>query len=74
MNTYAKGELYWWSLSPFYFNEKYSTGRAFFLDSDGSMYDLSVDSTNHSRPAVSLKSGSVITEGVGTLEKPYIIG
>jgi len=28
----------------------------------------------YSRPAVSLKSGSVITEGVGTLEKPYIIG
>ena len=75
MNTYAKDNyLGWWSLSPDYFYDQMGYSYAFILYDDGSLYEEGVDSNLVVRPAVSLKSGSVITEGVGTLEKPYIIG
>ena len=78
MNTYVKDNLLnWWSLSPSHFAEVFGNGSdfAFKLINLGSLNNGSlVHSNGSSRPAVSLKSGSVITEGVGTLEKPYIIG
>ena len=75
MNKYAKDNiLYWWSLSPGYFNGEYGNDSAFLLSFDGYLSgDGSVSDDSYSRPAVSLKSGSVITEGVGTLENPYVI-
>ena len=75
MNTYAKDEyLYWWSLSPDCFDVNNGRAFAFYLNNNGDLMSYFVDDGFYSRPAVSLKSGSVITEGVGTLEKPYIIG
>ena len=75
MNSYAKDNyLYWWSLSPYYFTGEYGYDGAFYLDIDGNLDNVSVRSNDYSRPAVSLKSGSIITGGEGTLEKPYIIG
>ena len=75
VNTYAKNYyLYWWSLSPGLFNEGIGFGDAFYLHGDGYLSGGYVDFDVYSRPAVLLKSGSVITGGVGTLEKPYIIG
>jgi len=72
MNTYAKDKyINWCSLSPGYFFEGYGGGYAFYLDSGGTLNSDYI--AFYSRPAVSLKSGSVITEGIGTLEKPYII-
>ena len=76
MNPYAKDKhLCWWSFSPYYFVEENGFGNAFNLTEDGNLWRFDDYSPGYdSRPAVSLKSGSVITEGVGTLEKPYIIG
>ena len=75
MNTYVKDNLLnWWSLSPYYFDEEDGSDYAFSLGLNGYLNYSDVDYNLYSRPAVSLKSGSVITEGVGTLEKPYIIG
>jgi len=78
MNNYVKEKaeegnfFYWWSLSPSSANH---FDLAYILISDGSLQSINVTVDAFiSRPAVSLKSGSVITEGVGTLEKPYIIG
>ena len=74
MNDYAKNNyLYWWSISPYYFDEENGYDLLFFLTYDGYL-DADGDFGRSSRPAVSLKSGSVITSGEGTLEKPYIIG
>jgi len=75
MNSYAKDNyLYWWSLSPYIFFGEFGDGYAFSLSDNGGLYDNYVVNDYYSRPAVSLKSGSVITGGEGTLEKPYIIG
>jgi len=74
MNTYAKDNyLYWLSLSPNYFYEMFGGGYAFNLNSEGGLSDYFVDDSSYSRPAVSLKSGSVITEGEGTINDPYVI-
>ena len=73
--SYTKdNNLHWWSLSPYLFDEEGGDGRAFGLYNDGGLSVYSVSYDVSSRPAVSLKSGSVITGGEGTLEKPYIIG
>ena len=79
MNNYSKygsKELYFWSLSPEVFSGGDGYDRAFYLYGSGDLSGSNVhyDYGIYSRPAVSLKSGSVITEGVGTLESPYIIG
>ena len=72
MNNYRKDSYSFWSLSPgsFYGSDDY----AFRVDYSGDVYDLNVDYNLAFRPAVSLTSSAVITEGVGTLESPYIIG
>ena len=76
MNDYTKNNslYWWWGLSPRYFNGEGGYGGAFILSVGGDLVSDSVYVDFYSRPAVSLKSGSVITSGEGTLEKPYIIG
>ena len=75
MNTYEDGnQLSWWSLSPYIFSEVDGLDSAFRLNDYGDLNSNVVLYNFYSRPAVSLKSGSVITGGDGTLEKPYIIG
>lgn len=75
-NDYTKNNsLSWWSLSPYQFNGELGYDGAFLLDDYGELSNNPMDfNWYYSRPAVSLKSGSVITSGEGTLEKPYIIG
>ena len=76
MNNYVKDNpLRWWLLSPH--NYEYleiDNWSVFTLESDGSLgYDDPEDGEINSRPAVTLKSGSVISSGVGTQENPYVI-
>ena len=75
INTYAKDNyLNWWSLSPAYLYGEYGNDFAFYVAGDFlDTVDLLGNLYYNSRPAVTLKSGSVITGGEGTLEKPYII-
>ena len=75
MNSYAKNKLYWWSLSPDCFFEGHNGDLfSFRLFDDGYLSSYFVYDSYYSRPAVSLKSGSVISDGDGTIEKPYVIG
>ena len=76
MNSYSKNNLIWLSLSPDFFGveDSYGDDFLFYLDDEGSLVSNSVSSRDAFRPAVSLKSGSVITEGDGTLNNPYVIG
>jgi len=82
INNYAKGgskEICFWSLSPGSFSAEKAT--AFYLNSYGSLQtnDVSKTSNNvqsigYSRPAITLKSGTVITGGNGTQLEPYEVG
>ena len=77
MNNYSKygsKGLIFWSLSPGGFYEEGGYDSAFSLVYKGFLSNSVLYGSYYSRPAVSLKSGSVITEGDGTLEIPYIIG
>ena len=73
INDYQKSEyLSWWSLSPYYFSPV--GDNAVVVDSNGY---LGISRMNYSdisfRPAVSLKSGTTISGGVGTKANPYVI-
>ena len=69
----ANKSSYFWSLSPNAFNGNFDL--AFALLSDGLLDGHIVDFDLHAfRPSVSLASSAVISEGEGTLEKPYKIG
>ena len=63
---------YWFTLSPYHFDGRY--GYAFIVYSTGVLDDRGVSDYNSFRPAVTLKSGSVITGGEGTKGNPYVIG
>ena len=74
MNSYTKSHyLEWWGLSPYYFIAEYGDDRAFLLYSDGSLYPSSVNRDRYSRPAVSLKSSTIIKTGNGTKSNPYTV-
>ena len=64
-----------WVLSPVYFYEEDEYDRAFLVDALGNLDYINVSSVNYvARPAVSLKSGTLInTGGNGTLGSPYEI-
>jgi len=76
MNTYSNNNnnLFWYSLTPLMYWVEYNTDYVFDLYEQGSLANYSVSTPISSRPAVVLKSRSVIIRGEGTLEKPYIIG
>ena len=65
------GSTYYWSLSPSYFN-KYGAGG--FYVSDGYISNIDVAYASGLRPAVSLKPGTPVIRGDGTVTSPYIIG
>ena len=69
----ANKSSYFWSLSPARFDGDYDD--AFRVSSYGRVSRIDVFNVDDSlRPAVSLASSAVISEGEGTLEKPYKIG
>jgi len=76
MNNYSQNNYSpWWSLSPNKYDGVTGYALAYVLYS-GALTEISVnyDSVAYLRPSISLNSGSVITEGIGTIENPYVIG
>ena len=67
---YLNNGSYYWSLSPYGF-EKYTAGE--FGVNGGSVYINSVAYTYGLRPAVSLKPGTPVVKGTGTVQNPYVI-
>ena len=74
MNSYTKSHnLYWWGLSPYYYNAEFGGDFAFRLSNRGSLNRDYVVSLSYSRPAVSLKSSTIIKTGNGTKSNPYTV-
>lgn len=72
MNSYTKShDLYWWGLSPGSYYADF--GSAFPLGINGSLDHDLVDRSGYSRPAVSLKSSTIIKTGNGTKSNPYTV-
>ena len=66
--------LSWWGLSPNYYYAELGNESAFRFDSDGSLFDYDVKSDHFcSRPAISLKSSTIIKTGNGTKINPYTV-
>ena len=73
INDYQKTNiLFFWSLSPNYFDSNYAY--AFYVNDDGLLSSPNVNGNNSFRPAVSLKSSVQITGGNGTKANAYTIG
>ena len=75
MSSYAKSNsLFWWGLSPSYYYAGNGGDYAFHLHSVGSLISDNVYNNNfYSRPAVSLKSSTIIKTGNGTKSNPYTV-
>ena len=74
MNSYTKSHnLYWWGLSPDRSYAEFGGDSAFRLRNDGSLIGSIVRSDGYSRPAVSLKSSTIIKTGNGTKSNPYTV-
>ena len=68
---YLNNHDYWWTMSPYFFNDGYAI--VFHGYSDGDLYFDYVNNGLGVRPAVSLKPGAIVTTGDGSSSKPYII-
>ena len=62
----------WWSLSPYAFNGSYAF--EFYVISLGALSDGYVRNSIGVRPSVSLKPGTPVVSGTGTVTDPYVIG
>ena len=62
---------YYWGLSPSYFSSGFAFVR--YVGTDGSLYSNYVNYSYGSRPAVSLSTGAVISEGSGTESDPWVV-
>ena len=67
--SYLNTESFWWTLSPFYF---LNSGFAFNLSISGTAIQRCVYEIFSVRPSVSLAPGTVIIEGNGSKQSPYI--
>ena len=64
--------LYLWSISPSFFSSNYG-GVIFDILDNGEINDYYVDDLRGTRPSISLKSYTEISEGTGTIDDPYIV-
>ncbi len=62
---------YYWSLSPGIFYVSYDV--EFYVSSDGTLNSNLVSNSSGLRPAVSLKPGTQVASGTGTVLDPYVI-
>ncbi|MBO5121430.1 MAG: hypothetical protein J6C28_07100, partial [Bacilli bacterium] len=69
--SYLHTGQYQWSLSPYYFSIDYAYG--FYLYSSGYLSGSNVNNTRGVRPSVSLKLGTLISGGDGSVSTPYIV-
>ncbi len=75
LNNYQmKNYLYWWSLSPSYFDGNGDYAFRVYINGRVSDYDVVSLEYISLRPAVSLASSAVITGGNGTKTSPYVVG
>ena len=64
---------YYWSLSPYDFNM--SNAYEFYVGNNGSLYSYQDTVFTHGlRPVISLKPGTPVVSGTGTVLDPYVIG
>ncbi len=64
-------DVWWWSLSPYYFNGSYAY--VWVVGGSNGYFDYSnVSNTKGVRPSISLKPSTNVT-GNGTSEKPYVV-
>ena len=72
MTSYLYAGIFQWSLSPSFFDYNYAHGET--LTASGYMYgNTSVADSVGVRPSVSLKLGTLISGGDGTVESPYVV-
>ena len=73
LNEYQKSEsLEWWTISPGIFRGDQEI--AFSMTSIGNLEYFYSNNYHSLRPAIILKSNITITDGVGTIDDPYIVG
>lgn len=63
---------YYWLLSPSYFNSR--NAGVGLVYSSGNLYYYVVNSSYGVRPALSLKHGTLVYDGDGSVSNPYIVG
>ena len=64
---------YWWALSPAYFYVGSSSVYSFVVCYDGHLYNYSVNDNRSLRAAVTLMSGTEISDGDGTVNNAYVV-
>lgn len=70
-NYYLDNADLWWTMSPNYF---YSyDARVYFLNTTDSLSYYSSSNSVGVRPSISLKKGTKVESGEGTVENPYVI-
>ena len=67
-SSYLNTGQYWWSLSPYYFDD--INANEFYVHSFG-LRSNGVYNTHGVRPSVSLAPGILVSRGTGTSENPY---
>ena len=73
LNNYQKSNsIFFKALSPSYFGP-YGNDMVFYVHSDGRLDSCHLGYVGSFRPVVSLLSSAEITEGIGTIENPYVI-
>lgn len=69
---YLNNGDWWWTMSPFYFLGSYA--HAFHVNASGDLiYNSSINYEYGIRPSISLKQGTKVESGEGTMENPYVI-
>ena len=70
-NYYLDNADLWWTMSPNYFYSYYA--RVYFLNTTDSLSYSNSSNSVGVRPSISLKKGTKVESGEGTVENPYVI-
>lgn len=62
-----------WTMSPSTFDAGNGTGGEFNETSVGALSANTITSERNARPVINLKSDTLITGGIGTVNEPYVI-
>ena len=71
--VYTYSSQSYWSLSPIYFSSDGSAARVWYVRSAGNLDDGFVANGYGVRPVINLKGNVEISEGIGTMNEPYVI-
>jgi hypothetical protein len=70
-NYYLYTGQWYWTLSPSAFYDSYAYG--FLVTSNGYLSTYDVNRSYGVRPSVSLAPGTKTSEGIGTIDDPYVV-